>query len=90
MLNGALGAVMDGLRFTQVREDGVAAKAGIREGDVLKSVSGQVVEDVTSILTILVERSAELNLVLQRGDTEVAVKIDPASLLGRRGRRGGR
>jgi hypothetical protein len=91
VLNSMFGAEMDGLRFGALRADGVAAKAGIREGDVLKSINGRAVEQPGSIFVILVERPRELKLVLQRGEAEVEVSLDPAGLVpGRRGRRGGR
>ena len=88
MFAGALGAEIDGLKITSVEQDGVAAKAGIQQGDVIEQANGQKIKGIGDIFTMLRDAgsfSEPIQLTLRRGDATVKAKV---SLMNqRRGRR---
>jgi hypothetical protein len=88
MLSGGLGVELDGMKLKSVETAGVAGKAGIQAGDVIREVNGKPVAQVADIFAILRESGfgGEIELTLQRGEEKVKVKVTPA--FERRGRRG--
>ena len=61
-----------GVRVAEVVEGGPAAKAGLRAGDVLRSVDGHEVEDSSSLSTLVGEHSPgdEVTLTITRSGAE--------------------
>ena len=70
-------AVDDGQYVDGVSEDGGAAEAGIREGDVIVAIDGQRVDRQNSFVEILFEhRPGEtVEATVQRGDEELTVDV---------------
>jgi hypothetical protein len=84
-LGGRLGADLDGLTFKAVA-DGVAAKAGIKAGDVLLAVDGEKCEDLAALASALREPGTDpLRLTLKRGTGEVSVLMERPPRRERRG-----
>ncbi|MEM7200722.1 MAG: M20/M25/M40 family metallo-hydrolase [Planctomycetota bacterium] len=92
MLSQAMDVEMDGLTFKSVTADGMAAKAGIQTGDRLLKVNGQAVKRMSEMFPILREAGfdKDVELTLQRGDTEAKAKLNFAGGRGGRDRPRGR
>ena len=68
-----------GVIITGVLQDGPAAKAGIRPGDVVTNVSGKVVGNVSELLTSVaaLKPGTPSKFEVQRGDGKVALDVTP-------------
>ena len=68
-----------GVIITGVLQDGPAAKAGIRPGDVVTNVSGKAVGNVSELLTSVaaLKPGAPSKFEVQRGDGKVALDVTP-------------
>jgi len=68
-----------GVIITGVLQDGPAAKAGIRPGDVVVNVSGKVVGNVSELLTSVaaLKPGTPSKFEVQRGDSKVALDVTP-------------
>ena len=72
----------DGLLVRGVVEDGPAARAGVREGDLLVAAEGRALATVDDLHDVLDGPAAELHVVVVRGVEELTVVISfapPAS-----------
>jgi serine protease Do len=69
----------DGLLVRGVEEGGLAARAGIREGDLIVSVAGRPVLDADDLLDTLATASAPFDVSVVRGAEEVTVSIVEAA-----------
>jgi hypothetical protein len=65
-----------GLIVTKVQADRPAARAGVREGDVLIEVAGNVVPDMTALAAVLTEVRGPTKVVLGRDDQRVMLTIE--------------
>jgi S1-C subfamily serine protease len=78
------GATVAGARVLSVTANGPAARAGLRQGDVVVAAAGQPVRN-PSQLVAAVERAGvgrPLTLTVKRGGTEFQVEVTPAQLGG--------
>ncbi|MBK6385428.1 MAG: trypsin-like peptidase domain-containing protein [Rhodoferax sp.] len=68
-----------GVIITGVLQDGPAAKAGIRPGDVVTNVSGKAVGNVSELLTSVaaLKPGTPSKFEVQRGDGKVALDVTP-------------
>ena len=68
-----------GVIITGVLQDGPAAKAGIRPGDVVVNVSGKAVGNVSELLTSVaaLKPGTPSKFEVQRGDGKVALDVTP-------------
>lgn len=68
-----------GVVITGVLQDGPAAQAGIRPGDVIVNVSGHQVNNVAELLSRVaaLKPGAPANIVVARGDSEQSVTVTP-------------
>ena len=55
---------------------GVAAKAGIRRGDVILSVNGEPVASADQLRALVAKASKRVALLIQRGDAKLFVPVD--------------
>jgi len=55
---------------------GAAARAGIRQGDVVLSVNGEPVTTVEQLRTLVAKASKRVALLIQRGDARLFVPVD--------------
>jgi serine protease Do len=67
----------DGCRLTAVEEDGPAARAGLKVGDVVRKVDGREVKYYSSFLRWLseAEPGETLNLEIKRGEELMSVEV---------------
>ena len=65
--------------ITGVLQDGPAAKAGIRPGDVVTNVSGKAVGNVSELLTSVaaLKPGTPSKFEVQRGDGKVSLDVTP-------------
>ena len=76
------GGIAAGVRVVSVAPNGPAARAGLRQGDVVVAAGGQPVQS-PSQLVAAVERAGvgrPLSLTVNRGGTELQVAVTPAQL----------
>lgn len=68
-----------GVIITGVLQNGPAAQAGIRPGDVIVSIAGKPVQDVTQLLSIVssLKPGTEAAFVVQRKDETLKLKLTP-------------
>lgn len=68
-----------GVIITGVLQNGPAAEAGIRPGDVIVSIAGKPVQDVTQLLSIVssLKPGTEAAFVVQRKDETLKLKLTP-------------
>ena len=68
-----------GVIITGVLQDGPAAKAGIRPGDVVTNVSGKAVGNVSELLTSVaaLKPGTPSKFEVQRGDGKVSLDVTP-------------
>jgi hypothetical protein len=66
-----------GLRFSQVREESPAAKAGVRAGDILLKLGGKSVGNLYDFAFVLrtMEPGERVNVVIQRGERKLSVEV---------------
>jgi regulator of sigma E protease len=77
---------IDGLRIGMVDAKGSAAAAQVHEGDEVKTVAGKAVKDWEDMRTqIQANKGKEIDLVVQRNDQPVTLKVTPAADTGRIG-----
>jgi serine protease Do len=86
--HGKLGLALRSLRPEERRQldgknglfvedvSGAAARAGIRPGDVVLSVNGEVVTSVNQLSALVAKASKRVALLIQRGDAMVFVPVD--------------
>lgn len=61
-----------------VLEDGSAAAAGLKEGDVVKQLAGVKISGITQLQTMIQERSGEpTEMVVERNGKQVALTVTP-------------
>jgi S1-C subfamily serine protease len=71
-----------GILVTNVQTDSPAAKAGLRSGDVIDQINGQVVKDANTVQQ-LVEQSqvgSHMNINLYRGKQPLTLRVQPGSM----------
>jgi carboxypeptidase Q len=89
-LGGFLEAEFDELKVKSVKEGGRGAVAGLRQGDVLKKVAGEVVEEMRHVFRLIRDAEGdEIAFTFQRGDATHEVKLKKADLPAAPGRRRG-
>ncbi len=73
----ALKEVANGLEITDVEEDSVAAKAGVKIGDVLTSADGKAITKKEQLATLMKDKAEgdDLTLTLLTGETKREVKF---------------
>ena len=73
----ALGIKSDGVLIAGTLQNGPADKAGVRPGDVLKTIDGKPVKDITQLLNRIAELppGSKAKATLLRKDREVEVEI---------------
>ncbi|MDT7516493.1 S1C family serine protease [Rhodoferax mekongensis] len=69
----------EGVIITGVLQNGPAAQAGIRPGDVIVSIAGKPVPDVTQLLSLVssLKPGTEASFVVQRKDETLKLKLIP-------------
>ena len=69
----------EGVIITGVLQNGPAAQAGIKPGDVIVSIAGKKVRDVTQLLSLVssLKPGVEAAFVVQRKAEQVPVKVTP-------------
>lgn len=69
----------EGVIITGVLQNGPAAQAGIRPGDVIVSIAGKPVPDVTQLLSLVssLKPGTEASFVVQRKDETLKLKLTP-------------
>ena len=69
----------EGVIITGVLQNGPAAQAGIRPGDVIVSIGGTPVRDVTQLLALVssLKPGIESAFVVQRKEAQVNLKLTP-------------
>lgn len=79
-------ADIDGLKVGMVDPKGSAAAAQVQSGDEVKSVAGRAVKDWNDMRTeIQAHKGQPIDLVVQRGNDSVTLKVTPAADTGRIG-----
>ena len=68
-----------GVIITGVLQNGPAAQAGIRPGDVITSVAGQPVKNVTELLSAVaaLKPGVPSKVGVQRRDSDMEIKVTP-------------
>ncbi len=85
--NALFGAEIDGFTFKAVQPDGVAAKAGVKNGDVLKKVAGKPLESMRQIFQFAREVEGDtVTFTFQRGDATFDAVLKKEALRGNRDR----
>jgi putative serine protease PepD len=80
--HGAAGATgtdsMFGPMITKVTDDGPAAKAGLKQGDIVTAVGGRPVESIGDVMGIVraAEPGKKLMFVVRRGSDEVSADLE--------------
>jgi serine protease DegQ len=69
----------EGVIITGVLQNGPAAQAGIHPGDVIVSIAGKPVPDVTQLLALVssLKPGTEANFVVQRKEATLKLKLTP-------------
>jgi hypothetical protein len=81
-LGAMFGAEVEGTTFKAVTEGGLAAKIGIRSGDVLVGLNGEKLERAFELMRLLRDEDVtEIRLTLKRQDAEVSVAVNREDLL---------
>ncbi len=72
-------AKVEGVRVSAVKADSVAAKGGLRQGDIIVAVGGTTVGRPPELIRALrsVDRSKPLKLAVKRGDQTVQLELAP-------------
>ncbi len=67
----------NGLKLADVREDGPAAKAGLKAGDVIIGFGGKPVANVNDYTTLLyaTKPGDKVDVVIKRGDKELTIPV---------------
>jgi hypothetical protein len=65
-----------GLIVTKVTPDSPASRADVRAGDILVSINGYAVPDLTAIAAVLTEARGKASVVLGRDDQKVEVTVE--------------
>jgi len=74
----AYGSMKNGLEVGGVSStDGPAAKAGIKKGDVIKSINGKMIKDIYEYMDRLreLEKGATIPVLVDRGGTEMKLNL---------------
>jgi serine protease Do len=58
------------------RSTGAAEKAGIQEGDVIVSVNGNPVKDITQLKSLVAKAGGQVALLVQRGDGRIYIPVE--------------
>jgi hypothetical protein len=68
---------VDGLRVLSVIVDGAAAKAGLKDGDLIVRIADQPVRDISSYMEALGQHAPgdEVEVVVKRGGEQVQLKV---------------
>ena len=74
----AYGSMKDGLEVDGISNpDGPAAKAGIKKGDVIKSINGKAIKDIYEYMDRLgeLEKGMTIPVLVDRDGTEVDLSL---------------
>lgn len=72
-------AVDGGLLVVEAENDGAAAKAGIRVGDILRAWDGHALKGPADLLEILASwKGGSVKVELSRGDASLVIEVEPA------------
>ncbi|MGP0062041.1 MAG: M20/M25/M40 family metallo-hydrolase [Isosphaeraceae bacterium] len=71
-----IGAMLDELTVSEVIDDGVGQKAGLKEGDVILKIDGTKVADNTEMRRALQAGGPKKVMTVLRGGKEVELKLD--------------
>ena len=67
----------DGVMAVAIKEDSPAADAGIREGDMIRSVNGQIVTSNSGLSSAVQLSPQQCEIIIKRGDSEKRLMLTP-------------
>ena len=69
---------VDGLLVRDIESDSLAARAGVREGDIVTALGGRSISDPDDLLDALAETEVPFDLAIVRGIDELTVRVGEA------------